>query len=196
MLSIIELYSASSFEIAKQGLYAPLLRHVSMLFVGFLIIVGLQRGALPLVCPDFSTYVLRKCRCDDICDVFRRIRQWCPARHVVGFFMSLQPAEFIKLTTVLILAVILSRTQLKKSPGLRNRGIIYAASGRDRHECSAVYTRSHQHSAAHGHQHVHDAYRRHRVEKKFLMVLGVYAVVGVAGMGVKMAMSADDDKKI
>ena len=43
-------------------------------------------------------------------------------------FMSLQPAEFIKLTTVLILAVILSRTQLKKSPGLRNRGIIYAAS--------------------------------------------------------------------
>ena len=31
--------------------------------------------------------------------------------------------------------------------------------------------------------------------KKFLMVLGVYAVVGVAGMGVKMAMSADDDKK-
>lgn len=43
VLSIIELYSASSFEIAKQGLYAPLLRHVSMLFVGFLIIVGLQR---------------------------------------------------------------------------------------------------------------------------------------------------------
>lgn len=193
VLSIIELYSASSFEIAKQGLYAPLLRHVSMLFVGFLIIVGLQRMHYRWFVPISRLMFFGSAAAMIYVMFFGEYVNGARRTMSLGF-MSLQPAEFIKLTTVLILAVILSRTQLKKSPGLRNRGIIYAASvvigmsallftqGLTNTLLLMVISMSMMLIGA--------------IEwKKFLMVLGVYAVVGVAGMGVKMAMSADDDKK-
>lgn len=123
--SIVELYSASSFEIATQGLYGPLIRHMGFLALGFILILAIQRihfrsfawmGALlwwgsailMLIVPFFGVYVNG-------------------ARRAISLgFMLVQPAEFLKLSTALYLAIILSRTQLKKSEGLRNRGIVQA----------------------------------------------------------------------
>lgn len=126
VLSVIELYSASSFEIAKQGLYEPLMKHVGQLFVGFLIILGLQKvhyrhfykfgnwlfvgSALAMI------YVM----------MFGKVING--ARRAISLpFFTLQPAEFIKLAAVLIIAGVLSKSQLKKDERLRNRGLFMAA---------------------------------------------------------------------
>lgn len=124
--SIIELYSASSFEIAKQGLYGPLFHHIAHLLLGFLIILGLQRvhykhfynagrwlfwgSSIAMVyVMFFGEYVNG-------------------ARRAISLpFISLQPAEFIKLAAVMMLAAILSTTQLKKDERLRNRGLMKSA---------------------------------------------------------------------
>lgn len=125
VLSIIELYSASSFEISKQGLYGPLMRHVGMLFIGFLIILGLQRVhysrfiwpgiALTLISVVAMVYVL----------FFGEVINGAK-RAVTLPFMTLQPAELIKISAVMFLSYILGTTQLKKDEKVRNKGLIIA----------------------------------------------------------------------
>lgn len=125
ILSIIELYSASSFEISKQGLYGPLMRHVGMLFVGFLIILGLQRVhysrfiwpgiALTLISVLAMIYVM----------LFGEVVNG--AKRAISLpFMTLQPAELIKISAVMFLSYILGTTQLKKDEKVRNKGLIIA----------------------------------------------------------------------
>lgn len=125
-LSIIELYSASSFEIAKQGLYGPLFRHIAQLFAGFLIILVVQKihyrhffnagrwlcvlSALAMVYVMFFGETINGAR-----------------RAIALPFFSLHPAEFIKLSAVLMLSGILATTQLKKDERIRNRGLVKAA---------------------------------------------------------------------
>lgn len=125
VLSIIELYSASSFEISKQGLYGPLMRHVGMLFVGFLIILGLQRVhysrfiwpgiALTVISVVAMVYVM----------LFGEVVNG--AKRAISLpFMTLQPAELIKISAVMFLSYILGTTQLKKDENVRNKGLIIA----------------------------------------------------------------------
>jgi len=125
-LSIIELYSASSFEISKQGLFAPILRHAGQLFVGFLIILGLQRvhyrwfiPVIPLFALISAGMMIYVMFFGEIVNGARR------AFSLPGF--SVQPSEFIKLSAVLVVALVLSRTQLRKSARTRNIGICVAA---------------------------------------------------------------------
>lgn len=125
VLSIIELYSASSFEISKQGLYSPLMRHVGMLFAGFLIILGLQKvhysrfiwpGIILTVCSVLAMlYVM----------AFGEVING--AKRAISLpFMTLQPAELIKISAVMTLSFILGTTQLKKDESVRNKGLIWA----------------------------------------------------------------------
>lgn len=125
VLSIVELYSASSFEIAKQGLYGPLLRHVMMLIAGFLIILFVQRVhfsyfvkpglALAIVSVGAMIYVI----------LFGEVINGAK-RAITLPFMTLQPSELIKLSAVLVLSYILGTTQLKKDERIRNRGLWWA----------------------------------------------------------------------
>ena len=43
IVSVIELYSASSFEVRASNVFAPLIRHGMMLVAGILIVLGLSR---------------------------------------------------------------------------------------------------------------------------------------------------------
>lgn len=126
ILSIIELYSASSREIAHFGIYYPLVRHVSQLFVGFLIILGLQRLHYRWFIPLIPLFVLASVAMMIYVLFFGEIING--ARRAFSLpFISLQPSEFIKLSAVLLCALVLSRTQLRKNPQERNRGIIVVA---------------------------------------------------------------------
>ncbi|MDE6314912.1 MAG: FtsW/RodA/SpoVE family cell cycle protein [Muribaculaceae bacterium] len=124
--SIVELYSASSFEISKHGLYGPLLRHVGFLFIGFLMILGIQRINYKHFKPVSKVLYWLSAVAMVYVMFFGQYVNGARRAMSIGF-MSLQPAEFIKITTVLLLATILSESQLKKSAVLRNRGIIYSA---------------------------------------------------------------------
>lgn len=189
-LSIVELYSASSFEISKQGLYGPLLRHVMFLLMGFIIILVAQRihfkhfkqlgrfmwwgSALAML------YVMK----------FGQVVNG--ARRAISLgFMSLQPAELIKISTVLYLAVILSESQLKKSAGRRNRGIIQAAlvvlaSG------ALLFSQGLTNTALLMGISISMMIIGAIEWRKFFVVLIVYSLAGGIGMGVKWYLSKDN----
>ncbi|MCM1310087.1 MAG: FtsW/RodA/SpoVE family cell cycle protein [Bacteroides sp.] len=126
VISIIELYSASSFEIAHGGLYSPLIRHVSMLLAGFLIILGLQRIHYSyFVKPGIIVAGLSVLAMAYVMFFGESING--AKRAITLPFMTLQPSEFIKLSAVLVLSYILGTTQLKKDEHIRNRGLGWAA---------------------------------------------------------------------
>lgn len=125
-ISIVELYSASSFEIATQGLYAPLKNHIIFLAVGFAIMLGLQNmHYAKFVGPTRGLYIVSMGSMVYV-SLFGKIVNG--ARRAISLGpLSLQPAEFVKLSTVLMVAYILGYTQLKKDPRLRTRGTWMAA---------------------------------------------------------------------
>ena len=108
VISIIEQYSASSREIAASNVMAPILRHCAMLGMGAVVTVLISRVPyrwfIPLT-PIFvaiatlaMVYVLFK---GQIINGARR------SFNLVG--IQIQPAELIKLSSVLIIAFIMSR---------------------------------------------------------------------------------------
>lgn len=126
LVSIVELYSASSFEIARFGLYNPLLRHVRMLAVGFLIILLLQRVHYSkFVKPGFIIAGLSVIAMVYVVLFGEAVNG---ARRSISLpFMSLQPSELIKLSCVLLLSYVLGVTQLKKDDKIRTRGLVCAS---------------------------------------------------------------------
>ncbi|MDE6534634.1 MAG: FtsW/RodA/SpoVE family cell cycle protein [Muribaculaceae bacterium] len=125
VLSIIELYSASSFEIAKQGLYSPLVRHVGFLLLGLLLMYGVSKIHYRHFKPiTWGLFILSSVAMVWVM-AFGQVVNGAKRAVNLGF-MSLQPAEFIKLSAVLVLALILGRTQLKKDETKRNNGLMWA----------------------------------------------------------------------
>lgn len=114
IISIVELYSASSREVnsAGMGVYGTIIRHGAMLLAGFFIICFLQRTH------------------------YRKILRWIPAfvllsigmmiytiffgNYINGarrsfdlLFVTIQPSEFLKISAAMLVALIMSRFQLK-----------------------------------------------------------------------------------
>jgi len=126
LISIVELYSASSREVASSalGVYGPILRHGGMLLCGFCIILLLQRihyRKFLIIIPAFAfisvvmmLYVMFN---GDIVNGARRSFSL--------FGVTIQPSEFLKLSAAGIIALIMSRTQIKG--GVKNVGIVWGA---------------------------------------------------------------------
>jgi len=124
-ISVIELYSASSREVQATNVFGPLLRHGKMLLLGVGLTVGLSRlkykWLIPLT-PLFVTvtvvlavYVLFK---GDIINGARR------STTLLG--IPIQPAELLKLAVVLLIALVMSRSQMRR--GVTTAGIAVSAS--------------------------------------------------------------------
>lgn len=124
VISVIELYSASSREIMGGNVFAPLLRHGKMLLLGVGITVGLSRlkykWLIPLtplfvsVAVLLGVYVLFK---GDIINGARR------STTILG--IALQPAEILKLAVVLFIALVMSRSQERR--GVTTSGVAICA---------------------------------------------------------------------
>lgn len=124
VISVIELYSASSREIMGGNVFAPLLRHGKMLLLGVGITVGLSRlkykWLIPLtplfvsVAVLLGVYVLFK---GDIINGARR------STTILG--IALQPAEILKLAVVLFIALVMSRSQERR--GVTTNGVAICA---------------------------------------------------------------------
>lgn len=117
LVSIIELYSASSREVASAGVYGPILRHFLMLLAGFGIVWGLSRvhykyffGLAWLVAIFSIGSMLYVSMFGEIVNGARR--------HFSLMGITIQPSEFIKLSAVLVIAKIMARSQKPKGVGL------------------------------------------------------------------------------
>ncbi len=127
LISVIELYSASSREVAASalGVYGPIVRHAAMLLAGFGIICYLQRTH------------------------YRKLIVWIPIFAVVSVVMmaytmgfgeivngarrnfrllgvSIYPSEFLKISSASLVALIMSRCQVKGG-GATMKGVLWCA---------------------------------------------------------------------
>lgn len=124
VISVIELYSASSREVTASNVFGPLIRHCEMLGLGMVFTIALSRmhyrWLIPIT-PIFvlitlllGFYVLFK---GDIINGARR------STTLMG--IAIQPAELLKLSVVLIIALVMSNNKLKM--GVKTRGVVISA---------------------------------------------------------------------
>lgn len=126
IISVIELYSASSREVASSsmGVYGPVVRHIFMLGAGCGIIFLIQRvhyrKFIPFI-PAFALIsVVMMCYVMFFGEIVNGARR---SFSICG--VTIQPSEFLKLSAALIIALIMSRTQIKG--GVKNIGVIWSA---------------------------------------------------------------------
>ncbi|MBD5308523.1 MAG: FtsW/RodA/SpoVE family cell cycle protein [Paramuribaculum sp.] len=127
LISVIELYSASSREVASSamGVFGPIIRHVAMLIAGLFIVLGLQRSHYRYFYSSSVLFVM----------ISIALMVWCliggeivngARRNVNLLILKLQPSEFIKMSAVLLIAIIAQRTQMKGG-GVSNKGVAWMA---------------------------------------------------------------------
>ena len=124
VLSVVELYSASSREVTSGNVFGPIIRHCAMLAMGIALCFGVSRVKIKFFKPFalgftvvsvvLMVYVLVA---GDVINGARR------SFTVAG--IQIQPAEFLKLSSVLIIAYVMSRNQIKG--GVRNRALVISA---------------------------------------------------------------------
>ena len=128
IISIVESYSASSREIAAQGIYMPIIKQCIFLGVGALCVVLLQRvdynkpyflyamiPGLAVITVMSLVYVMFF---GEVINGARRAMTILPG-------VTLQPAELAKLSIVTMLSYIFAKSQ--KSQDISNGGLIAAA---------------------------------------------------------------------
>ena len=129
IFSIVESYSASSREIATQGIYMPIIKQCIFLGVGALCVVLLQRvdynqpKFLYAMIPGLAVFTVMSLLYvmffGEIINGARR------AMTIVPGLVTLQPAELAKLSIVTILSYIFAKSQ--KNQDISNKGLIAAA---------------------------------------------------------------------
>lgn len=122
VISVIELYSASSREVVAGNVYLPIIRHSVMLGAGFVIILILSRipyqkiiKFIPIFVVGSIVMMIYVLIAGDIINGARRSFSFAG--------INIQPSEFLKLSAVLIIALVMSRTQLGKNEETRTRGV-------------------------------------------------------------------------
>lgn len=126
IISIIELYSASSREVAAAGVYGPIMRHVFFLTLAFGIIWGLEKlhykwffalaytfAGISLIMMIYTLFA------GDVINGARRSFHLGP--------ISIQPSEFIKISAVFVIAKVMACSQKANEVGVHNRAIIVGA---------------------------------------------------------------------
>lgn len=124
VVSVIELFSASSSEVSASNVYMPLIRHAMFLVGGFGLVILLQNVhyknishfAMVMALGSLGLLMLSNFFGIEINGAQRAIK-------IAGF--TIQPAEIVKYTVVILLARILGREQ--KGGGISTKGVIYSA---------------------------------------------------------------------
>lgn len=123
-ISIIELYSASSREVASSGVYGPIIRHCMMLGLGAIFAIGFSRVPYKWFMPLAPIVALVGVALMIYVMFFGEIVNGA-RRSFTLFGIAIQPAEIIKLASVLMVALIMSRNQMKQ--GVKTKGVVWAA---------------------------------------------------------------------
>lgn len=124
VISVIELFSASSSEVSGGNVYGPLIRHGIFLVVGFGIVLWLQKTPYTLF-NKFAWLLAVLSLGLLLLSSFIGV-EYNGAQRALRFAgITVQPAEIVKLTVVCLLASILGKNQTRG--GVTNTGVITAA---------------------------------------------------------------------
>ncbi len=125
VVSVVELYSASSREVQASNVFGPLLRHGKMLLLGAGITVGLSRLKFKWIINLTPVFALFSLLIGFY--VFFNGQIINGARRSMNFLgIQLQSAELLKLAVVLFIAYIMTR-KTSASRGVKNVGIVASA---------------------------------------------------------------------
>ena len=192
IFSIIELYSASSREVTSTNIFGPLIRQIMMLLAGVGICVFISRQTLSTIVKWTPIFVIMSVGmmiyvliAGDIINGARR------SFSLPGF--SVQPAELLKISAVLIAAYIMSRNQ--EPGGVKTKGVVW---------CAAIVALF---GALLFTQGLTNTLLLMSISlsmmliggiqwNKFLMVLVFYGAIGGAGVVYKLASSGGDEASI
>lgn len=126
IISVVELYSASSREVASSsiGVFGPVVRHSFMLAAGCGIMLLLQRVHYKMFIRFIPLFaVISVCMMLYVMVAGEIVNG---ARRSFNFFgVTIQPSEFLKLSSALVIALIMSKTQIKG--GVKRSGVIASA---------------------------------------------------------------------
>lgn len=127
LISLVESYSASSQEVAKSGLYVPMIKHAGLLLVGGFFAWGLQnvhynkfRVCIPLFALLTLGCVVYVIFNGEIINGARR------SFSIPGVGISVQPSEMAKLSVVTLIAWIMAKMQIPGG-GVKMGGVILCA---------------------------------------------------------------------
>lgn len=127
LISLVESYSASSQEVAKFGLYVPMIKHAGLLLVGGFLAWGLQnvhynkfRACIPLFALLTLGCVVYVIFNGEIINGAQR------SFSIPGVGISVQPSEMAKLSVVTLIAWIMAKMQIPGG-GVKMGGVILCA---------------------------------------------------------------------
>ena len=129
IISIVESYSASSREIASQGIYVPIIKQCIFLGIGLACVILLQRvdynkpTFLYIMVPGLAMFTVVSL----VYVMFfgQTINGARRAMTIIPGLLTLQPAELAKLSIVTLLSYIFAKSQ--KNQDISNKGLIVAA---------------------------------------------------------------------
>lgn len=124
VISVVELFSASSTEVTGANVYTPLIRHGVFLVTGFGIVLWLQKHHYAIISKYawiFAAISLALL----VASSFVGIEMNGAQRAIRFAGITIQPAEIVKLSVVCLLSYILGKNQTPG--GVTNVGVITAA---------------------------------------------------------------------
>lgn len=124
LLSIVELYSASSREVlntATLGVFTPVVRHVGTLILGLVCMLMLQRTHYSKFIKVIPWFALASAVLMAYVMFFGEEVNGARRSITIGF--TLQPSEMIKLAAPLMVALVLARTQNRRNRELATPGV-------------------------------------------------------------------------
>lgn len=124
VVSVIELFSASSAEVSAANVYMPLIRHGIFLVIGLGLVLFLQNTHY-IFFSRFATFMAAVSLILLLFSNFFGIEINGAQRAISIAGFTIQPAEIVKLTVVILLATILGRNQ--RPGGISTKGMIWAA---------------------------------------------------------------------
>lgn len=121
VISIVEQYSASSREISASNVLGPIIRHCALLLLGLIITLSVSRIPYKWFIPLSPIFVLISV----LAMIYVLINPSVingAARSFSLMGIQVQPAEFIKISSVLVIAFVMSMYQ--KPRGVKTRGVV------------------------------------------------------------------------
>lgn len=128
LISVVEAFSSSIQQVGTDGVYGPIGRHVATLLAGGLFLFVTQLVSFRKTVFRWGIILLGIATMVSLVYVMNHGQMINGAmRSMVVFGVSVQPAEFAKLATVLLVALIMSRYQ--EPGGVRTIGVVLSAVG-------------------------------------------------------------------
>lgn len=124
LVSIVELYTASSHEVTEANVFAPVLRHVMFLVAGLILMLGIQRIHYVKFRKPSFLFALISVLAMVYTLLYGDYINGARRSFSVGHMFAVQPSEMVKISVVLVIAAVLSKTKLKKVADVSMLGVI------------------------------------------------------------------------